>query len=266
MQILLFFIVYLYIIIAYNTHVYTYVFKNVEIEKIGSESRMKTRYVPNVPALSQHECESIAEKSVCVIGCGGLGGYMTELLARVGVGRLTLVDPDVFQESNLNRQLFSTEHNLGIRKVEVAAERISAVNSSVVVCTIPESLSEENAAELLAGHDVAVDALDNIPARFILAKHCRNLSIPLVHGAIGGWYGQVSTILPGNNTLELLYQGDWEETDGPGSGSLSFSVAATAAIECGEVLKLLTGRGEVLSKRLLVLDLLENKNTVIDLR
>ncbi|MCH5344612.1 MAG: HesA/MoeB/ThiF family protein [Acetatifactor sp.] len=226
---------------------------------------MKTRYAPNVPALSRGECESLAEKSVCVIGCGGLGGYVTELLARVGVGRLTLVDPDVFKESNLNRQLFATEHNLGMRKVEVAAERISTVNSSVAVRKIPESLSEENAARLLTGHDVAVDALDNIPTRLLLAKHCRNLSIPLVHGAIGGWYGQVSTILPGDNTLELLYQGDWEETDGPGSGSLSFSAAATAAIECGEVLKLLTEKGEVLSKRLLVLDMLENQNTIIDL-
>lgn len=227
---------------------------------------MKARYTPNIPALSQDECESLVDKSVCVVGCGGLGGYVAELLARVGVGHLTLVDPDVFQEGNLNRQLFATERNLGTHKVEAAAERISAVNFSVEVRAIPEYINENNAAGLLFGHDVAVDALDNISPRFLLAKHCRDLSIPLVHGAIGGWYGQVSTILPGDDTLELLYQGDWKETDGPDAGSLSFSAAATAAIQCSEVVKLLTGKGEVLSRCLLVLDLLENQNTVIDLR
>ena len=226
---------------------------------------MKTRYAQNVPALSQGECESLAEKKVCIIGCGGLGGYVTELLARAGVGRLTLVDPDVFQESNLNRQIFATESNLGTRKVEAAAERILAVNSSVTVRAIPESLSEENASRLLVGHDAAVDALDNIPARILLAKHCRSLSIPLVHGAVGGWYGQVSTILPGDNTMELLYQGDWEETDGPGAGSFTAAVAATAAVQCGEVLKLLTGKEQILSGRLLIVDLLENENTVMEL-
>ena len=227
---------------------------------------MEARYAANIPALSQEECGDLAQKGVCIVGCGGLGGFMAELLSRAGVGRLTLVDPDVFQESNLNRQLFATERNLGTRKVKAAAERILAVNSSVTVHAIPERFREENAVKLLAGHDVVVDALDNVPARLLLAKHCRSLSIPLVHGAVGGWYGQVSTILPQDTTLELLYPGDWEETDGPGAGSFGITVAATAAAQCGEVLKLLTGRGEVLSKQLLVLDLLENQNTVIDLR
>ena len=227
---------------------------------------MKTRYSANMPALSREECENLSQKRVCVVGCGGLGCFIAELLSRAGVGRLTLVDPDVFQESNLNRQLFATERNLGTRKVKAAAERILAVNSSVTVHAIPERFREENAAQILAGHDAAADALDNVPARLLLAKHCRRLSIPLVHGAVGGWYGQVSTILPQDDTLELLYPGDWEESDGPGAGSFGVTVAATAAAQCGEVLKLLTGKGEVLSKRLLVLDLLENQNTVIDLR
>ena len=227
---------------------------------------METRYSANIPALSQEECENLFQKRVCIVGCGGLGCLIAELLSRAGVGRLTLVDPDVFQESNLNRQLFATEHNLGTHKVKAAAERISAVNSSVTVHAIPERFCEENAVKLLAGHDAVADALDNVPARFLLAKHCRRLSIPLVHGAVGGWYGQVSTILPQDDTLELLYPGDWEETDGPGAGSFGVTVAATAAAQCGEVLKLLTGRGELLSKRLLVLDLLENQNTVMDLR
>lgn len=227
---------------------------------------MEARYGENLPALSRDECEGLKGKGVCVIGCGGLGGWTAELLARTGVGRLTLVDPDVFRESNLNRQLFATERNLGQYKVEAAAKRLLSVNSSVEVRAVPKSLDGENAARLLAGHDAAVDALDNVPTRILLAEHCRCLSIPLVHGAIEGWYGQVSTILPQDNTMDLIYQDGWEEAGGPGGGSLAVTAAATAAVQCSEVLKLLTGRGEVLSRRLLMLDLLENQNTIIDLR
>ncbi len=227
---------------------------------------MEERYRENLPALSWDECEGLREKGVCVIGCGGLGGWTAELLARTGVGRLTLVDPDAFRESNLNRQLFATERNLGQYKVEAAAERLLAVNSSVEVRIVHKSLNGENAAGLLAGHDAAVDALDNVPARVLLAAHCRRLSIPLVHGAVEGWYGQVSTILPQDGTMDLIYQDGCEETGCPGGGSLAATAAATAAVQCSEVLKLLTGRGEVLSRRLLLLDLLENQNTIIDLR
>lgn len=223
---------------------------------------MKARCADNLPALSREECESLEGKSVCIVGCGGLGCWTAELLARAGVGRLTVVDPDVFQERNLNRQLFATERTLGRRKAEAAVERILEVNSSAEVRAVTEFLDGENAAGLLAGHDAAVDALDNVPGRLLLAEHCRRLSIPLVHGAIGGWYGQVSTILPRDNTMDLLYQGGGED----GGGSLSVTAAATAAVQCAEVLKLLTGRGTPLSGRLLVLDLLENQTAILDLR
>lgn len=227
---------------------------------------MEARYAENLPALSREECGSLAGKSVCIVGCGGLGGWTAELLARAGVGRLTVVDPDVFQEGNLNRQLFATERTLGRRKAEAAAERILEVNASVEVRAVPVFLDVENAAGLLTGHDAAVDALDNVPGRIVLAEHCRRLSIPLVHGAIGGWYGQVSTILPQDNTMDLLYRGGGEEDGGPGYGSLPVTAAATAAVQCAEVLKLLTGRVTLLSGRLLILDLLENRSTILDLR
>lgn len=226
---------------------------------------MEARYAENLPALSRDECESLTGKSVCIIGCGGLGGWTAELLARTGIGRLTIVDPDIFQESNLNRQLYATEGTLGRHKAKAAAERITAVNSSVTVCAIPEFFGRENAAQLLSGHDAAVDALDNVPSRILLAEYCRRLSIPLVHGAVEGWYGQVSTILPQDHTMDLLYQDGRGETGGSGGGSLAAAAAATAAVQCGEVLKLLTGKGALLSRRLLILDLLEDQSTIVDL-
>lgn len=226
---------------------------------------MEKRYEKNMTALSQKDCESLAGKRVCVVGCGGLGGYVVEMLARAGVGTITVADYDVFSESNLNRQLFSTESNVGGSKVEAARQRIRAVNSAVTLKAVAKALNHETAGEILSGHHVAVDALDNVPSRLVLAEHCGRYAIPLVHGAIGGWYGQVSTILPGDDTFRLIYQGQGGRGAESELGNLAFTAAATASCQCAEVMKLLTGKGELLSKRLLRLDLLENDFTVIDL-
>lgn len=223
---------------------------------------MFSRYIRNVPAMSPKECDSLFDKRVCIIGCGGIGGHIAELLARTGIRYITVVDYDVFSEDNLNRQLFSTEHNLGTMKAIAARDRIQAINSAVTVQPVPEALTEENAVSILKGHDVAVDALDNISSRLILAKHCQQLSIPLVHGAVDGWCGQVTSILPGDDTLKLIYQNTSDsEAD---YGCLACTVALTASLQCAQVIKLLTGRGNVLSKLLFQFDLLNDCCDLID--
>lgn len=227
---------------------------------------MQNRYKKNISALSPEECENLASKKVCVIGCGGLGGYIVETLARIGVGNITVVDHDMFCESNLNRQLFSTEKNLGVSKAITAKERIGLVNSNVTVNAVTEPLSNDNAAAILAGHDVVADSLDNITARFILQEHCSRLGIPLVHGAIAGWYGQITTVMPGDDSLKLIYKDITSSEKESELGNLAFTAAATASIQCGEIIKLLTGRGEILSKTLLRIDLSTNEFTKIKLR
>lgn len=226
---------------------------------------MEKRYEKNMPALSRKECSALADKRVCVVGCGGIGGYVIEQLARIGVGYITVIDHDTFCESNLNRQLFSTENNLGTSKVLAAHQRINKINSTVEFNAIKASLNEHTAEKFLQKHDVAVDALDDISERFVLAEYCQKLGLPLVHGAIGGWYGQVSTILPGDNTLSLIYQNTSTKEAEPEAGSLTFSAAMTASAQCGEVIKLLTGKGKLLVKQLLRLDLLDNDYSIIDL-
>lgn len=225
---------------------------------------MELRYQKNIPALPADL--DLSRSRVCVVGCGGLGGYVLELLARTGIEHLTGVDGDIFREDNLNRQLFAVEHTLGLPKVQAAAERLRAVNARLDFRPIPEFITEDNAAALLGGHDVVVDALDEIPPRRLLAAACGRLAIPLVHGAIGGWYGQVCTILPGEESLDLIYQTD-EACGGTAGeqGSLSITAATVAAAQSGEVIKLLTGIAPVLSKRLLRLDLLNHDSAVIDL-
>ena len=109
------------------------------------------RYDRNRQALSDRECQALQACKVAVVGCGGLGGFVAEHLARIGVGSLRLVDADVFEETNLNRQLFCTEESLGVAKVEAAAKRLAAVNSSVAVEPVRAYLTSDNAADLITG-------------------------------------------------------------------------------------------------------------------
>ncbi|MCM1992555.1 HesA/MoeB/ThiF family protein [Oceanirhabdus seepicola] len=163
------------------------------------------RYKRNVKTLTEEENNMLKSCKVCVIGCGGLGGYVIEMLGRLGVGHIACVDGDVFDESNLNRQILSDENSIGMSKAEKAVKRMKIVNSNIEATAIKEMFTQKNAIEILEGNHVVVDALDSIDSRLLLQNICEELKIPLVHGAIAGWYGQVSTVLPGDRTLDFIY-------------------------------------------------------------
>jgi molybdopterin/thiamine biosynthesis adenylyltransferase len=209
---------------------------------------------------------TLFHSSVAVVGCGGLGGYVVEELARLGVGRIVVIDPDVFEEHNLNRQLFSSTANLGCAKVQAAFARIQEINPSVTLVPIQAALSPGNGAELLCGCRVAVDALDTIQVRLELAEVCAELDIPLVHGAIAGWYGHVATQFPGDNTLQTIYR-SWKAGKGVEQtlGNPSFTPALVASLEVAEVCKLLIGRGSPLRGRQLMIDLFSMEMHVFDM-
>ena len=209
------------------------------------------RYLRNHDAISEEEQQTLGTKRVLVVGCGGLGGMVIECLARIGVGHLRVVDGDVFEESNLNRQLLSSRMNLGRPKALAAQQRVMAVNSLVEVDAVQENLTAENALELLAECDVAVDCLDNIPSRLVLQQAAKAAGIPMVHGAVAGWLGRICVIQPGEDLLNLLYPGT-EEAQGEElkAGTLSFTAALTASWQAAETVKLLLGKpglqGEIL--------------------
>jgi molybdopterin/thiamine biosynthesis adenylyltransferase len=204
---------------------------------------------------------------VAVVGCGGLGGYIIEELARLGIGGIVAVDPDVFQEHNLNRQLYSAPDQLGRKKADVAARRVMEINPAVTCRPVVEAFDERNAAELLRGVDVAVDALDSIPARLLLAEMCDRRGIPMVHGAIAGWYGRLATQFPGDGTLQRLYPRNRElpgiEAD---QGNPSFTPAVVASLQVAEVVKILLHIGEPIRNRCLFLDLYHLEFDQIPLR
>ncbi len=226
---------------------------------------MADRYLRNMNTFSPEENEKFKNFHICVIGCGGLGGYVIEMLGRLGIGYITAVDGDVFDMTNLNRQLLSTERLIGREKALVAKERMEEVNSDVEITSIVGFLTEDNCREILKGHDIIVDALDNMSARKILARGCKELKIPLVHGAIGGWYGQVSTIMPGDHTLDRIYSGDENKGIEEELGNPAFTPALVASIQVAEVTKVLLNKGNILQNKLLTVDLLNHEYEVFEI-
>ena len=222
---------------------------------------LKNRYDRN-RIFSIEQQDELGEKKAAVIGCGGLGGYAIEMLARAGVGHLRVCDGDVFDETNLNRQLLCTEDVLGKSKAEAAAERIKAVNSETEAEAFCCNLTEENADEILAGCDVVIDALDSVGAKLMLQRACRRQEIPMIHGAIGGWFGQVTTIFPGNDTLSLIYSDDTEVSQE--LGNPSFSPAMVSAIQVSEAVKVMLGKDDILMRKLLFIDLMTNDFQIVE--
>lgn len=222
---------------------------------------MQERYIRNLGPLTEEECLLLRQRRVFLAGCGGLGGYLLEHLLRAGVGAITVCDGDTIVPSNLNRQLLADMESLGRSKTEAACARAALVNPEAAVEARPVFLTAENALGLIAGHDLALDALDSPAARRILASACRQAGIPLVHGAIRGWYAQAAVILPDSGMMEQLYPADAPAA--PDQGSLSPTVGLCAAIQAGEAVKLLCGRPSPLAGRLLWVDLVEQEYQVV---
>ena len=200
---------------------------------------MEPRYARNIPALTEEECTLLLGKKVAVIGCGGLGGHLIDQLARIGVGFLRVVDGDVFEPSNLNRQLLSEVPLLGVSKAKAAADRVMRVNPDIEIEAVTDFLTQDNAAQIIAGCDVALDGLDNIESRKILAAACQKDGIPYIFGAIQGWMAQAAISMPGDNLIEILYPAGTVIRD---KSVLSFTPALCASMQVALCVKLLTGR------------------------
>lgn len=213
---------------------------------------MEERYSRNIPAISAEEQAALSGKRVLVVGCGGLGGCLVEHMARMGVGEITAVDGDVFEPSNLNRQLLSTQALLGTSKALAARERVRAVSPKTAVRAVEAFLDEDNAGGLVRGQDLVLDALDNAAARLVLEDACAREGVTIVHGAIQGWSAQVTVVPPGSGTLRRLYGRAAMPAE---KTSLPFTPALCAAVQAAEAVKLLCGRPSALEGKLLLADL-----------
>lgn len=216
---------------------------------------MEERYLRNVPALSEEECALLQKKQVLIVGCGGLGGHLLDLLLRIGVGTIRVCDGDVFEQTNLNRQLLSDVTHIGKCKALTAAEHGRRVNPAVTVDAHPVPMDRNNVYDLIRDCDAVLDALDNIESRKILSSACSQVGIPYIFGAIGGWVAQAAISMPGDRILDILYP---EGTVIQDKSVLSFTPALCASVQAALCVKLLVGR-PVETGRLCYFDLLNQE-------
>ena len=241
--------------------------KEIEIAALQEEI-MPARYHRNYRTISFTEQIKLLHSKVAVVGCGGLGGNIIEMLARLGIGSITAIDGDIFKGSNLNRQLLSSEKNIGKGKAETAVSRIKDINSSIEATSYSQFIDANNISKMIQDVDLALDALDNIPARFILEEACKKLNKVFIHGAINGLQGQVSAIFPEDKGLEAIYgpseryQNHNQETK---VSALSVTPALVASFQVTEAFKVLLKRGKPLRNKLLLINLEETELDVLEM-
>ncbi len=233
-----------------------------------SENIVPEHYVRNMKTFSPKDQSILLRSRASIVGLGGLGGAVTEILARIGIGTLTLIDADTFEESNLNRQFLSTYHLLEASKTKAAIKRVREINPTITVNGHEELLDDNNAERLIEKSDVIVDCLDNIQSRFFLENAAKKVGSPLVSAAVAGGYGHVTSIFPKDKGLTLIY-GDSDILPQKGAetslGCLPHAVTLLAAMETSEVVKILLSKGSVLRNKLCVIDLMDNIFEVLDL-
>ncbi len=229
-----------------------------QIEIIALENQIvPERYIKNIGTIGIQGQLKLLQSRVAVIGLGGLGSFLIELLARMGIGELFLADGDVFVENNLNRQLLMNEKSIGNFKANIAKKRLKTVNSAVVVDIFRGFLDYENAPLLLEACNVIADGLDNIKDRYMLQSIGKTLNIPYVYGSVAGFFGQVCSIFPGDDSISLIYGMDTPSINHGVEveiGNLPATVATIAALQTQEIVKILTNTGKPLRKKLLIID------------
>ena len=202
--------------------------------------------------------QRLAASSACVVGSGGLGSPIASRMAGMGVGTLRIVDRDVVELSNLHRQTLFSESDVGRVKVEAAAERLRAMNSGVRVEALPVSVGDHNAAEVIAGCDVVVDALDSVAARYALNRACVASGVPFVTGAAVGVSGQAFTVMPGRSACYHCMFPQLDEESMPTcsiEGVHPPILSIIGGIEASEAAKIMVGQEPSLSGRILHVDL-----------
>jgi len=199
--------------------------------------------------------EKLKRSRVVIAGAGGLGSPIAIYLTAAGVGMIRLIDHDRVSLSNLNRQILHREEDIGKKKVQSAATKLRNLNPGVNIEAIDETITEANVSRLMDGCDAIVDAMDNLPTRYILNRCAIEKNIPFFHGAIRGFEGRAMTILPGKTAcLRCMYRGSVPEEKFPVIG---VTPAVIGCIQATEVIKHLLGIGQLLTNRLLMYDGLE---------
>ena len=202
--------------------------------------------------IGQEGQEKLKRSRVVIAGTGGLGSPIALYLTAAGIGMIRVIDHDQVALSNLNRQILHWEEDVGRRKVDSARAKLRNLNSSAEIQAIAETITEENVSHLVDGCDAIVDAMDNLPTRYVLNRCAIEKNIPFFHGAVNGFEGRVMTVLPGETAcLRCMYRGLVPQEKFPVIG---VAPAVIGSIQATEVVKYLLGIGKLLTNRLLIYD------------
>ncbi|MBR0271142.1 MAG: HesA/MoeB/ThiF family protein [Methanobrevibacter sp.] len=242
---------------------------------------MPTRYIGDgyweiasrqMSIVTRSQQQRFKDAKITVIGCGGIGGQAIEMLARMGIGELIVVDEDAFDISNLNRQTQATLSNVGLAKSAVAADKVRLINPYVKITNFNEHVDETNIDKIISDSDIVIDALDNVLTRVIVSRKAKEKEIPYIHGAIHGTLGQITTFLPENEkTYEEMFNlpssgkeltdDVIEELKNVTSGVppvIGPTPNLVACLEAIEAFKIITGVGKVTgAPEILTFDLLD---------
>lgn len=218
----------------------------------------QARYSRNTAVVGSRGQERIRAARVLLVGAGGLGSVAALYLAAAGVGVLGLIDPDVVEISNLQRQIIHTTAAVGRPKTDSARWSVEALNPDVKVVSDPVRVTGDNVRDMLRGWDVVVDGTDSLVARYVLGDACVELDLPLVHGAVLGTHGQVSVFHaahgPCYRCLRPEPPPEGSFPSGVEAGVLGVLPGTIGAMQAAEALKLIVGGGLPLIGRMLVLD------------
>ena len=223
------------------------------------------RYIRQQPLIGDKGQKILNDSTVFVAGCGGLGSPILFHLASAGIGNLRIVDDDIVNISNLNRQFLHNTDRIGIPKAASAKKTIEEFNPDINVTAFSSPINEDTILRLIGSADVIVDALDNFQTRYILNEIAYKHDIPLIHGAVSGFTGHATLIIPTKTPcLSCIFPNiESSPNNIPIIGS---TTGIIGSIEAEEVIKYLTGIGQSLANKLLIWDGLKNKMELISIK
>ena len=196
--------------------------------------------------------EKLKNSTVFVAGAGGLGSPVATYLAVAGIGHIVLVDMDVVDLSNLNRQILHWDENVEQYKVKSAEVKLNGINPTIKVTPLQVKITEENVLNLTKGADLIIDAMDNYPTRYLLNQAAITYNIPLIHASVWGLEGRITTIIPGKTPcLKCLVP---EAPPIEVFPVLGATPGVIGTLQVTEAIKLLTGVGKPLTNRMLIYD------------
>ena len=227
--------------------------RHLSLQDFGLESQIKLK-----------------NSSVLVIGAGGLGCPVLQYLVAAGVGKIGIVDNDVIESSNLQRQILFDHDDIGSPKAKVAAAKLTRLNPFIKINPIIERLKKENAEFLFGGYDLIVDGTDNFSSRYLINDACILFEKPLIHGSIHLFEGMVSVFnFQGGPTYRCLFPEQPDSSSIPScaeAGVLGVLPGIIGCMQAMEAIKVITGRGQPLSGKILSYNSLSNSTRIINLQ